>query len=227
MKDRKDRIRVFESDILESLTYVHPIVPLIVWLPLVIFLIWYSQITFSPSFAQWAVGLVGGLLVVTFSEYFLHRVIFHYKAKSKFGKRLVWIFHGLHHDDPKDPLRLVMPPVPAIIIMTALYLIFRLFIPENNISIFMAGFIVGYLCYDYIHYASHHFKMKNGYWKYIKMWHLNHHYVDQSTNYGVSTSIWDYVFKTIYQSREEIQNYEEEGTSELQQDSESGAARIS
>ena len=39
------------------------------------------------------------------------------------GKWLVFLFHGNHHEDPKDKTRLVMPPAGAIPIMAVLYLL--------------------------------------------------------------------------------------------------------
>ena len=62
------------------------------------------------------VGLAS-LLAWTFTEYFLHRFVFHYKAKSRFGKYIIFLFHGIHHDDRRCA-RLVMPPVPAVIIVS-------------------------------------------------------------------------------------------------------------
>lgn len=32
-----------------------------------------------------------------------------------------FILHGLHHKVPSDPYRLVFPPVPAVMIATAIY----------------------------------------------------------------------------------------------------------
>jgi len=60
----------------------------------------------------------------------------------------------------------------------------------------MAGFLAGYLAYDLTHYAQHHFPMRSGYAKYIKRYHMQHHYKDPNTRFGVSTPIWDWVFRT-------------------------------
>ena len=60
----------------------------------------------------------------------------------------------------------------------------------------MAGFLAGYLVYDLTHYAQHHFPMRSGYAKYIKRYHMQHHYKDPDTRFGVSSPIWDWVFRT-------------------------------
>jgi sterol desaturase/sphingolipid hydroxylase (fatty acid hydroxylase superfamily) len=59
-----------------------------------------------------------------------------------------------------------------------------------------AGLLVGYLFYDMLHYATHHFSMKRGLWLWLKKYHMRHHYDDDHAGYGVSSPLWDYVFGT-------------------------------
>jgi len=59
-----------------------------------------------------------------------------------------------------------------------------------------AGFLCGYLFYDMVHYATHHFSMKRGLWLWLKKYHMRHHYDDDHVGYGVSSPLWDYVFGT-------------------------------
>src|SRR2546430_2159045 len=59
-----------------------------------------------------------------------------------------------------------------------------------------AGLAAGYVCYDSIHYAIHHFPMKAGLLNRLKQHHLRHHYHDDHSGYGVSSPFWDYVFRT-------------------------------
>ena len=65
------------------------------------------------------IGLfVAGYFFWTLSEYWIHRVMFHFEPEEGFGARLHWIIHGVHHDHPNDPMRLVMPPSverPAVV----------------------------------------------------------------------------------------------------------------
>ncbi len=60
----------------------------------------------------------------------------------------------------------------------------------------ISGFTIGYLVYDLTHYASHHFPMRSGWAKYIKRYHMMHHYKTPDARYGVSSPLWDFVFKT-------------------------------
>jgi sterol desaturase/sphingolipid hydroxylase (fatty acid hydroxylase superfamily) len=195
-KHSGESIRLFENPILESFSHVHPIIPLVVWSPFVIFL-WNRAYKNGNTTNEFLLFALIGLVVWTLTEYVLHRFVFHWDAKIKLGKRVVFMFHGLHHDDPQDPTRLVMPPVPAILIMFLLWKFFALIVPAHYLDLFMSFFTVGYLCYDYIHYATHHFPMTNPIGKYLRKYHLQHHFSHERSKYGVSNPLWDYVFRTV------------------------------
>ncbi|MEJ7714206.1 MAG: hypothetical protein WKF40_00285 [Thermoleophilaceae bacterium] len=57
--------------------------------------------------------LFGGYVFWTLTEYWMHRIVFHFEPERGLPARLHWIIHGVHHDHPNDPMRLVMPPRPA------------------------------------------------------------------------------------------------------------------
>lgn len=185
------------------MTHVHPIIPLLLWTPFVIYLIYRSYFELGYTHTQMIACAFAGIMGWTLMEYLLHRFIFHLKPIGPLTKRFVFLFHGLHHDDPNDPTRLVMPPVPAILIMFLLWKFFELFIPIFYLTGFMAFFTVGYLLYDYIHYATHHFKMTGKVGRYLKKWHLQHHFRHEKAKYGVSSPLWDYIFRTVTGEKEE------------------------
>ncbi len=189
-------IRIFKNPILESFTHVHPIVPLILWVPVILFLLYRGAVIKDVNAVALGILFVFGFLLWTFTEYVLHRFVFHWDSKSRVGKYFVFLFHGLHHDDPQDPTRLVMPPVPAILIAALLWSLFSLLFPEQYLEVIMACFLIGYLCYDYIHYAIHHFPMTGKIGRYLRKYHLQHHYSGEKSKYGVSSPLWDYIFKT-------------------------------
>lgn len=41
-----------------------------------------------------------------------------------------------------------------------------------------AGITLGYILYDMIHYFIHHSSPKSGYFKQVKLYHMQHHYKD-------------------------------------------------
>jgi sterol desaturase/sphingolipid hydroxylase (fatty acid hydroxylase superfamily) len=195
-KHTGESIRIFKNPILESFTHVHPVVPLLLWTPVIMFLLYRGATVHGVTTIEFGGLFVFGLLLWTIMEYILHRFVFHWNAKSAAGKFFVFLFHGLHHDDPQDPTRLVMPPVPAFLIFMVLWAMFSVIFPVHYLGVIMAFFMVGYLCYDYIHYATHHFAMTSKVGKYLRKYHLQHHYSGEHSKYGVSNPLWDYVFKT-------------------------------
>jgi sterol desaturase/sphingolipid hydroxylase (fatty acid hydroxylase superfamily) len=147
------------------------------------------------------VGFLLGLFLWTLAEYTLHRFVFHFPAKGKKMERIVFLFHGIHHAQPQIKTRLVMPPVVSIPLAALFYGLFVLVfnvIFKNPLWVapVFSGFIIGYLVYDLTHYATHHFPMRSGYAKFIKRYHMQHHYKTPDKRFGVSSPLWDMVFGT-------------------------------
>ena len=98
----------------------------------------------------------------TLTEYWLHRLVFHWDPDHPVGHRLHFIIHGVHHDHPNDKMRLVMPPGgehPAGRCCSSA--LFWLIFGTPTAYPLFAGFLVGYLIYDYTHYYLHHFVPKS------------------------------------------------------------------
>jgi sterol desaturase/sphingolipid hydroxylase (fatty acid hydroxylase superfamily) len=193
---------LFDSSFLELFTHVHWSVPLIVYLPVVTFFLYQAIETPELAVGVIALTFVSGLLVWTFTEYILHRYVFHYEPKSIIGKRLHFLLHGVHHDYPNDSLRLVMPPVVSLPLAGIFYFLFMAIVGSTYLPGFFAGFIVGYLCYDMIHYATHHAPMKTKTGLLLKHHHMRHHYPTDDSNFGVSSPLWDFVFGTYQEKKE-------------------------
>ena len=196
-------IRLFKSDFLEFFTHIHPAVVVIIWLPVAAFFMWRA-ITSVPAGASWAyipISFLIGIVLWTFTEYTMHRFVFHYEPKSEAVQKVFFLFHGVHHAQPQLKTRLVMPPIVSIPMAIIFYALFTLvFGVLLNLPYLVAptfsGFIIGYLIYDMIHYATHHFPMRSGYLKYLKRYHMLHHFKTPSARFGVSSPVWDVVFRT-------------------------------
>jgi 4-hydroxysphinganine ceramide fatty acyl 2-hydroxylase len=50
--------------------------------------------------------------------------------------------------------------------------------------------------YDLTHYFIHHSSPRKGYFKNLKLYHMQHHYRNGLAGYGVSNKFWDIVFRT-------------------------------
>lgn len=197
-------IRLFKSNFLEFFSHISPITILVIWLPVIAFFLVRSIVDAQAGVFPWHIpaGFVIGLFLWTLSEYLLHRFVFHFPPKTPRMERITFLFHGVHHAQPQCKTRLVMPPVVAIPLAAIFFGLFVLlwsvlFGLPGWVGPTFAGFLVGYLIYDLMHYATHHFPMRSGYLKYIKRYHMQHHYKTPDARYGVSSPLWDLVFKTM------------------------------
>lgn len=191
---------LFQSRFLDFFSRVHPSIPAVVFVPVVVVCIALG-IQHGVSVAG-TVGLfAAGLLIWTLTEYWLHRLVFHWEPDHPLGSRLHFIMHGVHHDHPNDRLRLVMPPAVSIPLAALFFLLFYLVFGAPTYLPAFAGFIVGYLVYDYTHYYLHHRVPKTTMGKKLREQHMRHHFQDHRFGYGVSSPLWDHVFRTTPKSR--------------------------
>jgi len=195
----KDSPPMFGSPWLDRLTRVHPLVPVVIYLPVI-------ASTFAAGAGRagpWsAIGLaLGGYAVWTLTEYWLHRVVFHFEPERGLGARLHWMVHGVHHDHPGDPLRLVMPPSASLPLAALFAGVFWLVLGGGWCWPFLAGFLAGYLAYDMIHYAVHHHRPHTRVGRRLRELHMRHHFQDDERGFGVSAPYWDHVFGTPPQKR--------------------------
>ena len=122
--------------------------------------------------------------------------MFHFEPEKGIGARLHWIIHGVHHDHPNDPLRLVMPPALSVPLAAAFVYGFYLVIGSPGFLPFGAAFLAGYLFYDMLHYHVHHHRPKSALGKQLRELHMRHHFQNHERGYGVSAPFWDHVFGT-------------------------------
>ena len=201
VSNSQESVRMFKNSLLESLSKVHFTVPLIIFVPVIIFCI-YKDFQNAMGLVTFFELFILGLFVWTITEYVMHRFVFHYVPEDKpWALRLHFIFHGVHHDYPSDVRRLVLPPSVSIPLATLFYFLFNAILPAGEIWGFFPGFILGYLIYDLTHYAIHHFNFKGSIWKKIKQHHMLHHYQDPNKGYGVSSPLWDKVFGSDFSKK--------------------------
>jgi sterol desaturase/sphingolipid hydroxylase (fatty acid hydroxylase superfamily) len=191
---------LFQSRFLDFFSRIHPAVPALIYLPVIA-----ALVVVGASDGQGALEIVGlfagGLAIWTFSEYWLHRLVFHWDPNNAIGHRLHFIIHGVHHDHPNDKMRLVMPPGASIPLALLFFGIFYLLFGSPTAYPLFAGFLAGYLVYDYMHYYLHHAVPKSKRGKQLREQHMRHHFQDHRFGYGVSSPIWDAVFRTLPRTR--------------------------
>ena len=194
--------RMFESDLLDKLSRVHPAVPVIIFLPAITVLF---ALAIGRVSALGIIGLaVGGYVFWSLSEYWIHRAIFHFEPEeSQVGARFHWIIHGVHHDHPNDPLRLVMPPSVSVPLSSLFVLGFYAVLGSPLFLPFAGGFLGGYLISDMTHYHLHHHKPKTWVGRLLRELHMRHHFQDDTRGFGISAPYWDKAFRTFSDKAEE------------------------
>jgi dihydroceramide fatty acyl 2-hydroxylase len=191
---------MFESRFLDFFTRVHPSMPAVVYVPVVIVAIALG-IDRGLSGGTAALLIAAGVVFWTPTEYWLHRLVFHWRPKFRGGDRIHFMIHGVHHDHPNDAMRLVMPPAASIPLAAGFFGLFVLVFGMPHALPLFAGFIVGYLIYDYTHYYVHHATPKTAVGRKLREQHMRHHFQDHHYGFGVSSPLWDVVFRTLPKRR--------------------------
>jgi len=196
MSPQKGDIRLFENPLLERLSRISPVTVLAVYVPIIVFSGWKGWLV-GTGFPVFVALFAGGVAFWSIFEYLLHRFVFHYTPKGPFQERLVFLFHGVHHQYPNDKERLVMPVTLSLLIAALLFAVFN-WLLGDFVWGFFSGFTAGYLAYDMTHYSIHHFNRPQTPWL-ATLWkrHLDHHFRDTNKGYGVSSPFWDRVFGTL------------------------------
>jgi sterol desaturase/sphingolipid hydroxylase (fatty acid hydroxylase superfamily) len=131
----------------------------------------------------------------------VHRFVFHFPPRTPWQERLSFLFHGVHHAQPRSKTRLVMPPMVSVPLALLFYALFYLVVVvllgvPHWLPALFAGFVSGYLAYDMLHYAMHHAPMRARPLKYVRRYHMLHHTQTPGRRFGVSSPLWDWVFGT-------------------------------
>ena len=130
--------------------------------------------------------------------------MFHFEPRRGFGARLHWMIHGVHHDHPNDPMRLVLPPAFSLPLAAGFWALFNGTLGTELGDAACAGFFTGYLFYDMLHFALHHARPKSRIGRWLRELHMRHHFEDDERGFGVSVPYWDMVFGTYTRRRNRV-----------------------
>jgi sterol desaturase/sphingolipid hydroxylase (fatty acid hydroxylase superfamily) len=129
--------------------------------------------------------LVGGFVAWSFTEYWIHRLVFH-------GATPFEPMHQMHHALPKEMIGVASWGTFAG--FAVIWFIFG--------SAFCGGFMLGYLSYCAIHVRMHHGNRAQ-FSRYVSFMFDHHagHHRGGSGNFGVSSPVWDFAFGTYQPKR--------------------------
>lgn len=197
MRASAESPRMFKSDFLDFFTRTPWWTVPTIWLPVATACVVHGIVGHGlPVLPSLGVA-VFFMFLWTLAEYVLHRTVFHWRPDTSWGATFHFFVHGVHHDSPNDRYRLVMPPAAAAILAVIFSSLFRLVLGPDWYLPAFGGFVVGYVIYDCTHYAVHHFKLSSAYLKRMRAHHMNHHFNNTGRRFGVSTALWDRVFRTM------------------------------
>ena len=188
--------KLFKNQLFEKLTRTHIAVPLIVFTIISSGLMVYG---FNNAYIDAALAItlfIAGLLIFTLIEYLMHRFLFHLPPKTEKAEKFAYTIHGVHHDYPKDKDRLAMPIPLSVTLATGFFFFFKLFM-GNYVFGFLPGFLIGYASYLWVHYMVHAFQPPKNFWKILWVHHGIHHYKEPNRAFGVSSPLWDLIFRTM------------------------------
>jgi dihydroceramide fatty acyl 2-hydroxylase len=185
--------RMFESDLFERFSRAHPLTPAILYLPLVAVSIGLALHHQQPPLAI-ALGVFGGYFFWTLTEYWLHRLVFHMPVIGPKTARAAFLIHGVHHDHPYDETRLVMPAGASLGLCVLTYFGFHAVLGPNTMWAPLAGFVLGYVIYDEVHWYLHAGRPTSRFGRWFRRQHFLHHFKEPSSRFGVSCPWLDYAF---------------------------------
>jgi len=152
---------------------------------------------FAPV-VLWAIPL--GALCFFASEYTTHRFLFHAKpSKVPFVLRLQHRLHYDHHVEPGRLDLLFLPlwfVVPATLGFAAVYALATRGDASLVFSL-VTGSLCGLLYYEWVHYVAHvAFAPVTPYGRWIKKYHLWHHFKSERHWFGVTNPLVDVAGRT-------------------------------
>jgi dihydroceramide fatty acyl 2-hydroxylase len=193
-KPQPGRAPMFDATWLERLSVAYPAFPFAVYAPAGAWLLWLGW-SAGLSASTLLMAYLGGVMMWSLFEYVAHRGSFHHVPRTEGQVAYGYVMHGVHHAYPDDSRRWVMPLVVTLPIALVLFAAFVYALGPIGRPTF-AGFIHGYLTYDLLHYFIHRGRMPTRLGRYLRQYHLAHHYSTPDRHFGVSSPLWDVVFRT-------------------------------
>jgi sterol desaturase/sphingolipid hydroxylase (fatty acid hydroxylase superfamily) len=158
-----------------------------VYLPVILAALAWNFFAGSDGPLVWIACLIAGLLLWTPVEYVTHRYLLHRIAP-----------HYQHHDEPTVVAYIFAPlwlsGSAAILLWGLLALVTHSW---QRGALVEAGTISGYLFYEAVHVRIHSKAAGGACLRFWRKYHYYHHFADDTRCYGVTSPLWDWVFRTV------------------------------
>ena len=154
-----------------------------------------------PQALVWLGVWGAGFALWTFAEYWVHRIVLH---------RMPYFspMHGEHHAAPLayigTPTWISMLTLATVVLAPA-----WLLLGFNAGSALFVGVSTGYVWYGLMHHMIHHWVVRGSRdpLRGARLRHLKHHYRPQAGNFGVTTALWDHIFRTALKARQDASSH--------------------
>ncbi len=170
------------------------------WLPVAVFgplavlqIAVAAVVAGPPGFAAPVIFGGAGLFLWTLLEYGLHRFSFHAKTERALSSGL----HRRHHREPGHPDYVIAPVALSLPIYLGVLAGLAWASRDLTFTAYAGiGVISGYLFYEWVHYSSHQRQPGTRPLRFLKKYHMIHHFQDPTNYFGVTSPLWDWVFGT-------------------------------
>ncbi|HVB89142.1 MAG TPA: sterol desaturase family protein [Beijerinckiaceae bacterium] len=184
--------RIFESDLLEAVSRAHPVLNTAVGVFLAGFCA--SRVNFAALGLFAAAATVAAVVFGwTLIEYAMHRFVFHWTPKNALAARVMYLVHAYHHDHPNESSRNMFPLAMSLPFALLVWLAMWTLMPREFSLLAFAVLVLMFTIYDLVHYLHH---MPTKFMPELRRRHMLHHFRDHDANFGVTSSLWDRVFRT-------------------------------
>jgi hypothetical protein len=149
--------------------------------------------------AMLSAGFVAlGAILFYLSEYGWHRFVFHARpSRFAFVRRLQ---HRLHYDHHAEPNRLDLLFLPLWFLIPNLTVtagFLGLVFGGARVPSLLLGVILAILHYEIVHYIAHiSYEPRTRFGRWMKRYHLRHHFINETQWFGVSNPSLDFVAGT-------------------------------
>jgi len=140
-----------------------------------------------------ALTITAGVISWTLAEYLLHRFLGHDRRTwpNAFANE-----HTRHHSEgdyfapTRKKAMVAIVSVPLVTMLAALALGWW------RGAVFGVSFVAMYVTYEVVHRRAHTHAGFGAYGRYLRRHHFHHHFGNPRANHGVTSPIWDFVFRT-------------------------------
>lgn len=137
-------------------------------------------------------SLLVGVLAWSFAEYAIHNWVGHLgRGRNEFSRE-----HLAHHRDGNYFAAALKKARMAALVVAAVAPLAMLIAGVLHGALFTTGFILTYTGYEWLHRRCHTHAPIGPYGRWVRKHHFHHHFSSPKHNHGVTSPLWDLVFRT-------------------------------